>query len=75
MLLRACLVLVLGSIAACGHAGVAKLAVDTPALPYTPPDIDELTGIDSDAPPPAAKEEPAAKGTPPAPAPAPTPKK
>ena len=34
--------------AACTHAG-GKLAVDTPALVYQAPDIDEITGIDSDS--------------------------
>ena len=46
---------------ACTHAG-GKLAVDTPALVYQAPDIDEITGIDSEA----ADETPA-------PAPSPTP--
>jgi len=34
--------------AACTHAG-GKLMVDVPKLlPYQPPDIDEITGVDSD---------------------------
>jgi hypothetical protein len=34
--------------AACTHAG-GKLMVDVPKLlPYQPPDIDEITGMDSD---------------------------
>lgn len=44
-------VALLGAIAsggACTHAS-AKLEVDVPRiLPYQPPDIDEITGIDSD---------------------------
>jgi hypothetical protein len=79
MLLRAsflALVVLLGSLAAgCGHLPPAyanKLVVDTPALPYTAPDIDEITGIDSDAEEAARTEQPP-KGTAPAPAPAPTP--
>ncbi|TMQ08549.1 MAG: hypothetical protein E6J90_40170 [Deltaproteobacteria bacterium] len=36
------------STGACTHAS-AKLTVDVPRiLPYQPPDIDEITGIDSD---------------------------
>jgi len=81
MLLRASLLALavtsLASIAGCGHLPPAyanKLVVDTPALPYTAPDIDEITGIDSDAEE-APKPEAPAKGTAPAPAPAPAPKK
>jgi len=43
-------VALLGAISAggCTHAS-ARLAVDAPRLlPYQPPDIDEITGIDSD---------------------------
>jgi len=37
------------SAGACTHAG-GQLMVDAPKLlPYQPPDIDEITGIDSDA--------------------------
>jgi hypothetical protein len=38
------------SSAGCGHGAGGKLTVDTPALPYHAPDIDEITGIDPDAP-------------------------
>ena len=34
--------------AGCGHT-IGKLAVDIPAMPYQSPDIDEITGMDSDA--------------------------
>jgi hypothetical protein len=54
----------------CGHGPGGKLMVDTPALPYQAPDIDEITGIDSDEEP--APKKPAAVETPKA-APAPTP--
>jgi hypothetical protein len=73
-MLRASLfVLVLGSIAACGHGPGGKLAVDVPVLPYLPPDVEEISGtaVDEDKEP--GVEEP--KGTEPAPAPAPTPPK
>lgn len=33
---------------ACGGGGAGKIMADTPALPYQAPDIDEITGIDSD---------------------------
>jgi hypothetical protein len=53
----------------CTHAS-ANLMVDAPKLmQYQPPDIDDITGIDSDEPDPAAAH-PA-----PAPTPAPTPHK
>ncbi|HEU0036269.1 MAG TPA: hypothetical protein VFQ53_36905 [Kofleriaceae bacterium] len=78
MMLRASLLaLVLGFLGACGHGPGGKLPVDSPAMPYQAPDIDEISGIDSEDEA-EVKEEPAkepAKGTPPAPAPAPTPKK
>ncbi len=35
---------------ACGPGAGGKLTVDTPAMPYQAPDIDDITGIDSDAP-------------------------
>ena len=75
MLLRASfLALLIGGCA----TPFGKLVVDSPAMPYQPPDINELTGMpeedDADASPPAAKDE-APKGTAPAPAPTPTPKK
>ena len=56
---------------ACGGGPGGKLAVDTPILPYVAPDIDEITGIDPDAPKPApkaVKPEPAATAPTPAPA-------
>ncbi len=69
MLLRASfLLLALGSLSACGSSKAGRLMVDSPAMPYQAPDIDELTGIDSEET--DATEE---KGTAPAPAPAPTP--
>ena len=33
-----------GGLTACGGS-VGKLAVDSPVLPYQPPDISEITGI------------------------------
>ncbi|MEO8704601.1 MAG: hypothetical protein ABI867_31390 [Kofleriaceae bacterium] len=73
MLRSSLMVLVLGTIAACGHAPHGKLGVDLVVLPYIPPDVEELSGtaVDEDDDKPA--DEP--KGTEPAPAPAPTPKK
>jgi hypothetical protein len=71
-MLRASLfVLLLGSIAACGHGPGGKLAVDIPVLPYVPPDVEEISGtvVDED------KDADEPKGTEPAPAPAPPPKK
>lgn len=35
--------------AGCGGPGKNRVMTDTPALPYLAPDIDELTGIDSEA--------------------------
>ncbi len=35
-----------GAMAGCGHT--AKLAVDSPILPYQKPDVSEITGIDDD---------------------------
>ena len=63
-----------GLLAGCGGGGPGKIMADTPALPYQAPDIDEITGIDSDAEPsePAPPPEPVAAPTP-APAPAPAP--
>ncbi|MBS1121907.1 MAG: hypothetical protein H6Q90_4135 [Deltaproteobacteria bacterium] len=77
MLLRAKIVLLaLAALTACGSAKAGKLMVDSPAMPYVAPDIDELTGIDSEAEPAApAAEPPASTPTAPAPAPAPTPAK
>jgi hypothetical protein len=34
--------------AACGGGGAGKIMADTPALPYQAPDIDEITGIESE---------------------------
>jgi hypothetical protein len=43
----AALLAAMSAAAACTHAG-GKLMVDSPKLlPYQPPDIDEITGIDS----------------------------
>ena len=33
---------------ACGGGGPGKIMADTPVLPYQAPDIDEITGIDTD---------------------------
>ena len=38
----------LAAAAACGGGGAGKIMADTPALPYQAPDIDEITGIDSE---------------------------
>jgi hypothetical protein len=46
--LRALLLSVLVGVGCGGGAG-GKLMVDTPVLPYQAPDIDEITGIDSEA--------------------------
>ena len=73
MLLRASLLLslALGALA-CGTPKGGKLVVDTPALPYKAPDIEELTGISEDEPVPAppADPKPEAKVETPTPAPA-----
>lgn len=34
---------------ACGGGGAGKIMADTTILPYQAPDIDEITGIDSDS--------------------------
>ena len=73
MQLRSLLLALLAALAAgaigCGHGPGGTLMVDTPALAYQAPDIDEITGIDSSeeqetepapAPPPSASA-PAAK--------------
>jgi hypothetical protein len=39
----------LTSAAACGGGGAGKIMADTTILPYQAPDIDEITGIDSEA--------------------------
>ena len=38
----------LTSAAACGGGGAGKIMADTTILPYQAPDIDEITGIDSE---------------------------
>lgn len=49
-ILTTALLIAISSGVACTHAG-GKLMVDAPKmLPYQAPDIDEITGIDSDAP-------------------------
>ena len=59
MLLRASLLLsfVFGALA-CGTPKAGKLAVDTPALPYKAPDIEELSGVSEDDPATTAPEQP-----------------
>ncbi|MBL9013273.1 MAG: hypothetical protein JNL83_03800 [Myxococcales bacterium] len=47
---------------ACGGGGGGKIMADTPVLPYQAPDIDEITGMES--------EDEDAEETAPAPAPA-----
>jgi len=39
-----------GALGGCHHAA-GKIMADTTLLPYKAPDIDDITGIDSDAPP------------------------
>ncbi len=78
MLLRVSLTLVLalGTSTACGSKKGGTLMVDTPALPYKAPDIEELSGVSDDEPDPEPAEEPKAEApAPPAPvaaSPAPT---
>jgi hypothetical protein len=61
-ILATALLIALSTGGACSHAG-GKLMVDAPKmLPYQPPDIDEITGIDSSATP----DEPAPAGQSPA---------
>jgi hypothetical protein len=49
-ILSTALLIAISSGAACTHPG-GKLLVDVPKmLPFQAPDIDEITGIDSDAP-------------------------
>lgn len=67
MLRSLVLTLVLGSVIGCGPKKGGKLVVDTPALPYKAPDIEELSGVSDEPEPPA--EEPKADAAP-APAPA-----
>lgn len=69
MLRSLVLMMALGSLVACGPKKGGTLAVDTPALPYKAPDIEELSGVSDDEPEPPA-EEPKAET---APTPAPTP--
>ncbi len=71
MLLRASLLLsvVFGALA-CGTPKAGKLAVDTPALPYKAPDIEELSGVpDEPESPPADEPKPEAKADTPPPTP------
>ncbi len=68
MLRSLVLTLVLGSVIGCGPKKGGKLVVDTPALPYKAPDIEELSGV-SDEPEEPPAEEPKADAAP-APAPA-----
>jgi len=42
---RAFAILIL-SLAACGGTTAGKIMADTPVLPYQPPDISEITGIE-----------------------------
>lgn len=53
------------SLAACGGGGAGKIMADTPVLPYQPPDISEITGIEE------PDEADAEQKPAPAPAPAP----
>jgi hypothetical protein len=65
--------LLLLGLVACGPKPGGKLMVDTPALTYQPPDIEELSGVSDDedeAKPEPAKPEPAAATPAPAPSPA-----
>ncbi len=68
MLRSLVLMLALSSLIGCGPKKGGTLMVDTPALPYKAPDIEELSGV-SDEPEEPAPEEPKADA---APTPAPT---
>jgi hypothetical protein len=70
-MLRASLLVV--ALAACGHGPGGKLMVDTPILPFTPPEFDE-PDPDEAKPEPPAKPEAAMPAPAPAPTPAPPPK-
>ncbi|MGE0547106.1 MAG: hypothetical protein AB7R00_08625 [Kofleriaceae bacterium] len=65
--------LVLAIAAGCGGGPGGKIMADTPVLPYQAPDIDEITGIDSEAEDDTDAEADAAPAADPAPAQSPTP--
>lgn len=68
MFLRASLAFALALASACGGHAAGKLVVDSPALTFQAPDIDEISGVDSEE-----SEAPPKEDTKPAPAPAPAP--
>jgi len=71
MLLRASvfLTLALGTQIGCGPKKGGRLTVDTPALPYKAPDVEELSGTADDDEPTEPAEEPKAQAPTPPPAP------
>jgi hypothetical protein len=69
---RALVLIIVSWVAGCGGTAAGKIMADTPALPYLPPDISEITGIEE---PDDMDGQDNAKAQPPAPAPAAQPKK